>query len=285
MMKRTVAALVAVLSLGACASTEAVTDAPQVRLYAMDCGRVQFRDLALFSQTHDYDGQTGEIVAPCYLIRHPAGDLLWDTGFPEALADIPGGLDWPLPPSHVSVSTKLTAQLRQLGLTPSDIEYLSLSHGHPDHSGNAGLFAAATWIVDADERAAMFSDAARASPDFANYAALEQARTILIGEAREHDVFGDGSVVIIQAPGHTPGHCILRVNLANAGPVLLTGDLWHLPQSRARRTMPVFNTSREQTLHSMDEVEALAAGFEARVVRQHVVEDFSALPTFPAALD
>jgi glyoxylase-like metal-dependent hydrolase (beta-lactamase superfamily II) len=107
---------------------------------------------------------------------------------------------------------------------------------------------------------------------------------LIEGDA-DFDIFGDGSVVIIQAPGHTPGHTILRVNLARAGPVLLTGDLWHLPRSRELRTVPVFNTDREQTLASMAKVEALADRIHARVIRQHVVEDFSSLPAFPAYLD
>jgi glyoxylase-like metal-dependent hydrolase (beta-lactamase superfamily II) len=158
---------------------------------------------------------------------------------------------------------------------------------HSDHTGNGNLFAAAsTWIVDADERTRMFDAAHRADPsDFNNYNQLENAETRLIEGDADYDVFGDGSVTIIQAPGHTPGHTVLLVRLPNAGPVLLSGDMWHLAESRERRTVPRFNTDHAQTLASMDKVERIASETGARVIRQHVPEDFTSLPTFPAALN
>jgi len=100
----------------------------------------------------------------------------------------------------------------------------------------------------------------------------------------DHDVFGDGSVVIIQAPGHTSGHTVLLVRLAGAGPVLLTGDLWHRAESRRGRRMPVYNSSRAQTLASMDRVEALVAASDARIIVQHELADYQSLPRFPSGL-
>ncbi len=157
-----------------------------------------------------------------------------------------------------------------------------MSHGHWDHSGNAGLFAASTWIVNADERACMFDDENRASPSMDDYGALETSDTRLISD--DHDVFGDGSVVIIRAPGHTPGHTVLLVHLPEAGPILLSADLWHLAESRRHRRVPPFNTDRGQTLASMDRVEAIVAATGARVIIQHERADFDSLPRFPAGL-
>ncbi|RYF87844.1 MAG: MBL fold metallo-hydrolase, partial [Caulobacteraceae bacterium] len=152
--------------------------------------------------------------------------------------------------------------------------------------GNGGLFASATWIVDADERAHAFRPEARAETlAFGAYAALETAPTTLLKDDAPYDVFGDGSVMLIATPGHTPGHRVLLVKLAKAGPVLLTGDMWHLAESRAGRKVPRFNVDRAATLKSMDAVEALARETGAMVVREHVQEDFDALPTFPAGLD
>lgn len=190
-------------------------------------------------------------VDPCYLVRHPSGDLLWDTGLAEALADTPGGIDWDKT-FHVSMAKKLTVQLSELGLTPADIEFVSFSHMHGDHTGSGNLFTASTWIADVDERNAMFSDAARRNPDFANYEKLGEARTMLIEGDAVHDVFGDGTVTIHQAPGHTPGHTVLLVKTAGAGNVLLTGDMFHLAESREKRLVPRFNWNREMTLQSMD---------------------------------
>jgi glyoxylase-like metal-dependent hydrolase (beta-lactamase superfamily II) len=131
----------------------------------------------------------------------------------------------------------------------------------------------------------MFREDARASEQFPLYAALENASTTLIEGDADYDLFGDGSVIIVQAPGHTPGHTILQVNLPNAGTVLLTGDMWHMAESRVNRRVPTFNSDRAQTLASMDKIEALAIATNARVVRQHVIEDFEAMPAFPAAMD
>jgi glyoxylase-like metal-dependent hydrolase (beta-lactamase superfamily II) len=270
--------------LASCASTpEQAAERPDIRLYAMDCGRITASDTDMFADDGAYAGQSKNLVVPCFLIRHPKGELMWDTGVPQSLADVQGGVTEG--PFHIVVARKLTDQLAQLGLQPSDIEFLSVSHSHFDHIGNGNLFAASTWIVDPEERAHAFRDAARAdSREFAAYSALENAPTRLIEGDGDYDVFGDGSVVIIQAPGHTPGHTVLLVRLPEAGPVLLTGDLWHIAESRAARRVPRFNSDRAQTLQSMDKFERIARETGARVVIEHVPADFDALPRFPEPL-
>jgi N-acyl homoserine lactone hydrolase len=255
-----------------------------VQLYAMHCGDLNFGDVGAFVDDGSMNGVSRKFVDACYLIRHPKGDLVWDTGVPEAIADMPDGLKPSGFPVHIVVPKKISAQLGELGLTPADIEFVSFSHMHFDHTGNGNLFKASTWIVDADERAAMFSDKARAGEDFAAYKELENAKTVTIEGEATHDVFGDGSVVIHQAPGHTPGHAVLLVKTAASGAVLLTGDMWHLAESREKRLVPSFNVDRAQTIASMDKVEALAKDSGARIVRQHVPEDFASLPAFPLPL-
>lgn len=248
-----------------------------IRLYTLDGGRVLVAgaDWAEFADDGAYDGRPTALTlpVPCFLVRHPQGDLMWDTGMSLTRTDLG---DWATPgPNPVD-------QLHRLGLAPNDIRFLVLSHGHWDHSGNAGLFARSTWIVNPLERAAMFDDESRASQAMDDYGALETADTRLI--TADDDVFGDGSVVIIQSPGHTPGHTVLLTRLADAGPVVLSGDLWHLAESRRDRRVPIFNTDRDQTLASMDRVEALVAAVGARVIVQHEPADFQALPRFPQFL-
>ena len=285
-MRRNLLLASALMLMAACTppAQEAVT--PEIQLYALDCGRANFSDLGVFADDGSMNGQARELIVPCYLIRHPNGDLLWDTGLPEALADMPEGFTPPGFPATLSVPTRLSAQLAQLNLTPADIEYVSVSHFHSDHSGNLNMFAASNWIVDAEERSRMFSDdAAHTGQEFPNYNQLETANTTRIEGDADYDVFGDGTVTIIQAPGHTVGHTVLRVNLANAGPLLITGDMYHLAESRERRLVPTFNFDRPQTIASMDKVDALESSANLRVIRQHVPEDFAALPRFPEALN
>lgn len=277
-MRLPIQTVAAALLLGA-ASANAAT--PDVALYTMDCGRLAMADADMFADDGAYKGVAKTLVVPCYLIRHPKGDLIWDTGVPQSLADKPASADGG---ETITVARKLTDQLKELGLTPADIEFVSVSHSHFDHIGNAGLFAASTWIVDPKERAHAFRPAARADAGFAAYSALEGAKTIEIEGDGPHDVFGDGSVTIVPAHGHTPGHTVLLVRLAKAGPVILTGDLWHIAESRPNRRVPRFNFDRAETLKTMDKVEALARETKARVVLEHVPEDFAAMPKFPQAL-
>ncbi|MCE3290109.1 MAG: metallo-beta-lactamase family protein [Caulobacter sp.] len=274
----------AVLGLAVLGSAPAAVsaEAAGVKLYTMDCGTIPVADADPFADDGSYKGVARDLVVPCYLIRHPKGDLIWDTGVPQAIADLPGGVG----PEGITVKRRLTDQLAELGLKPADIEYLSVSHSHFDHIGNGGLFATATWIVDADERAHAFRAAARGDAQtFGFYAALETAPTKLLEDDEDYDEFGDGTVMLIATPGHTPGHRVLLVRLAKAGPVLLTGDMWHLAESREERKVPRFNVDRAKTLAAMDKVEALAKATGARVVRQHVREDYEAMARFPAATE
>ena len=263
------------------AFSQAQAAEPAVKLYAMDCGRAQFADLAPFADTGEYDGHPGTLMAPCFLIRHPKGDLLWEAGLGDRYAEPAGGTQLPL--YRAIVETPVAAQLGQLGLSLDDVDYFAFSHGHGDHLGNANALKRATWIVNRKELEWIQSVPA---PPRTNAKLIEtqaQAATVLIDG--DHDVFGDGSVRILKAPGHTPGHQVLLLRLPRSGQVLLTGDLYHSHENRAEKRMPVFNVSRSETLASMDRVERIVKNQRARVVIQHSMDDFKALPVFPAYLD
>ena len=243
--------------LTSCAHTQS---APDVRLYAIDCGRMLINGI--------------RAANPCFLIRHPKGDLIWDVGLPQSMADAPGGVS-KLGRAEVTLARRLTDMLAELRLAPLDIEYLAISHSHVDHIGNGALFAGSTWIVDVDERTWAFAPLARAARSFSAYGALENAQTRLIEGDEDYDVFLDGTVTIIQAPGHTPGHCVLLLRLPQTGAVLLAGDIWNTAESGSARNRST------QELQSMEKVERIASATRARVIRQHVLEDFEALPRFP----
>src|SRR5262245_23694000 len=196
-----------------------------VKLYIFDCGKLKSGnpDVLLARGV-----TTTDMSVTAYLIVHPRGTLLWDTGvIPDELIQ-PGGTT----EARATVQKTLRSQLAEIGYKPSDITYLALSHNHYDHSANANNFEGSTWLVQKAERAAMFPDTPPANPTNAaiRFNALKSSKTVLLDG--DHDVFGDGSVVIIATPGHTPGHQSLLVNLRKTGPVVLSGDLYHYPAER-----------------------------------------------------
>lgn len=263
-------------------SAQAAEPVAELRLYAIDCGRIQVKDAAPFSDTGDYDGKPLDVVVSCFLIRHPKGTLLWDAGLSDEVAKAPNGVDAPGGNFHLSMKKPLLAQLAELGLAPADVNYVAFSHLHFDHTGNANAFPQSTWLMNQTELAAVDSDAPPFGMDPSQVSARKTAK--LETYAGDHDVFGDGKVRILTAPGHTPGHQVLMLELAGVGPVILSGDLYHTLENRKERNVPVFNTSRAQTLASFDRVEKLVANRKARFVVQHSNEDFAALPKFPAYL-
>ena len=99
----------------------------------------------------------------------------------------------------------------------------------------------------------------------------------------DKDVFGDGSVVVLRAPGHTPGHSALLVRLKEKGAVILTGDAVHFRENYETVGVPSFNFDRAQTVASIERIKKLAANLKATVVIQHDMRDIDKLPAFPAA--
>jgi N-acyl homoserine lactone hydrolase len=150
---------------------------------------------------------------------------------------------------EVTLRKPLTAQLKACGFAPKDIRFLALSHYHYDHTANANSFAHSTWLVRQNERDAMFAGKAPGTTQPSSYAGLRDAKSIII-DTDDYDVFGDATVMIKFAPGHTPGHQMLLVKLAKTGPVLLSGDLYHYPQELALDRVPTFEFNAEQTRKS-----------------------------------
>ena len=254
----------------------------EVRLYTLDCGHITFKDMGEFSDTGEWNGKPGNLSDPCFLIQHPNGWLIWDTGLGDAIAASKEGAD-PEPGVHVTVPVTLVDQLKQLHLAPADITYVAFSHFHFDHTGNANLFGASTWLLNKTELAAAEGPSPPFGVDPTKVAAHKGAKSKDI--VRDLDVFGDGSVTILAAPGHTPGHQCLEIKLAKSGTVILSGDLYHQRRNRAERLVPSFNTERADTLASIDRIERIVKNTHARFVIQHAPEDFAALPKFPAYLD
>jgi N-acyl homoserine lactone hydrolase len=264
-MKRTTLLLTFLVVLTACGGR----DQP-VRLYVFDCGLLKSGNPVPLLE----HGMTvTDMSVAAYLIVHPRGSLLWDTGvIPDAMIQ-PGGTT----SFRATVQKTLQGQLAEAGYKPSDITYLALSHYHYDHSANANAFAGATWLVQKPERDRMFSEALppssanSPSPDTVKmrFADLEKSETMLL--AGDYDVFGDGTVVIIATPGHTPGHQSLFVNLANSGPIVLSGDLYHYPEERESKDFTPFAAlgNPEMELAAKAKIEMLLMQKNAALWIQH----------------
>ena len=271
--------LAALLALAAPAATK--PPAAELRLYTLDCGRIDFDDMSGFSDTGEHDGRKGVMPVTCFLVRHGSDWLLWDAGLGDEIAASPSGRD--MVGLHFRVPRTLASQLAELGLKPDDVRYVGLSHLHADHSGNARLFPHATFLVSPKELAW----ARKATPEDGlaadRVAAVARSRIRPVPE--DLDLFGDGSVRLLSTSGHTPGHHSLMVVLPRTGAVILTGDVAHFKENYDKDLVPLGNTSRAETLAAIGRLKGLAAHHRARVVVQHAQDVFETLPKFPQYLD
>ena len=236
---------------------------PTIRVYVFQRGQLISTDASIISAGVN-KGKRLVMGNTCFLIRHPKGILLWDTGLSDSVVAYPNGKQEG--PARLVLKQTLTDQLAGVGLTPNQVNYLALSHGHTDHAGNANLFRRAVVLMQRDEYKRAFGpDAKQYFYNPAFYNKLTNFRQL----EGDHDVFGDGRVVIMRAPGHTPGHQVLFLDLAQTGPVLVSGDLYHHQFNRRIQGMPAYNFSRPQTLQSMKRMEAFISRKRAKLWIQH----------------
>jgi glyoxylase-like metal-dependent hydrolase (beta-lactamase superfamily II) len=238
-----------------------------VRLYVFDCGVLKRGEPTAYNLTREQVEST-DFSDACFLIVHPRGTLLWDVGIVPDDQIKPGGVEISAGRGGNAnkAQTTLRSQLAAIGYAPKDITYLAVSHNHADHTANANDYAASTWLVQRAEHDVMFGDQARKQANFANYSALEHSKTVLLDG--NHDVFGDGTVMLISTPGHTPGHQSLLVKLKKTGPVVLTGDLYHFAAERTLKKVPNMD-NKEQTAASRAKLDQLLTQTGAQLWIQH----------------
>ncbi len=256
---------IAALALAAGAQPHRPQPPQSLRLYVFDCGMLDNADTSRYALKRDEIG-THLMSVPAFLIVHPKGTLMWDAGAIPDSAFKPDGL--PATLNYATSLKPLAAQLAEVGYTPADITYLALSHFHWDHVGNANAFAGSTWLVRQGERDIMFADSPSPRTIFANYSTLKNSKTVIIKDD-EYDVFGDQSVIIKSAPGHSPDHQVLFLRLAKTGPVVLSGDLWHYPEERKLKRLPIAEFNKDQTAASRARIEAFLKKTGAQLWIQH----------------
>ncbi len=273
------------LTLNTAQAEDAQTD---LKLYALNCGKIHVSDLNVFSDTDQYIGQEKTLNVGCYLIKHNDDWLLWDTGLSSDLAQKPEGMT--NGPFHLSVEKTIESQLETLGLKPENITYVGLSHAHFDHAANTNTFQNATLIIQEVEFNALKNDPEAAKemhmpPESISYFLKEENKEQVRTIKGDVDIFGDGTLKSISLPGHTPGHMALLVNLEKTGPVILSGDQWHFTENHNSNGVPSFNYDRADTLASSDKLNHLVKNRGAKLIIQHEVNDNKDLPKLPAYLD
>jgi glyoxylase-like metal-dependent hydrolase (beta-lactamase superfamily II) len=250
-----------------------------LRLYIFDCGTIAPMDPTLFGlKPGEVSGEVS-FVTPCYLVVHPKGSLIWD------VVQVP---DERIPDDGTEVSEqgplkakhRLGTQLAAVGRRPKDITYIAMSHYHIDHTANANLFAGSAWIVQQAEYDSMFTESKTEIRAPETYKDLKNAHRITLHDS-DYDVFGDGTVIIKSAPGHTPGHQMLFLKLAKYGPLLLGGDLYHLPEERALDRVPGFDFDPAMTRVSRRKTEEFLRQSGAELWIQHDPPTYVALKQAP----
>ncbi len=260
-----------------------------LRLYVFDCGVLTVTGPGV-ERYHVTSAEVGEtrMPVPCFLVAHPRGTLMWDVGvIPDRIVESqPQGARADVNPTVSAFVTRtLASQLAQVGYRPSDITYVAVSHAHIDHTANLDAFAGSTWLTRREERDFMWApNNPRVNPSF--YGALKDSRKIELIDTDEHDVFGDGRVVIKAAPGHTPGHQVLILKLASTGQVMLSGDLYHYPQERSFRRAPPDNEfSVEQSAASRRRIEDYLQTTKAALWIEHDFRAHAKLKKAPSFYD
>jgi N-acyl homoserine lactone hydrolase len=250
----------------------------EVSLTRLDCGNEPVpANVASFSDTYAYTDFKVQLAYSCYLIRHGDEYMLWDAGL--AVGSAPE-----------APKTSLVELLKQLNVAPAQIKYVGISHYHYDHIGQAASFPGSTLLIGKGDWDALAAGQSGAAADEELASRARHLAPWLSGGSKvealagdKKDVFGDGTVVMLNMTGHTPGHHALLVKLAKTGNVLLTGDVTHFRENYQNDGIPRWNSNRADSLASLHRFKQIAKNLRATVIIQHDPRDVATLPAFPAA--
>ncbi|MBU2893832.1 N-acyl homoserine lactonase family protein [Colwellia sp. D2M02] len=243
----------------------------KIKLYVLDCGTIQARDMSLFNPLLS-TRKPMNMAVPCYVIKHPTkGILVWDAGLQDDIAKSSHGVEAHQGVFHLTVKRTMLSQLKEIGGEPKNVTYFAPSHLHLDHSGNANYFTQSKLLMqNSDYQLAFSKDAAKYGFDVNHYFELKSAEHVPLNG--DYDVFGDGSTIILSTPGHSPGHQSLYLKLVKTGDVILSGDLYHFAENRANYGIPVWN-DKKQTIQSFAKIDHILDNTSASLWIQHDPEE------------
>ena len=274
-MKETMKRILTMLAAGACAGAlagfvEPARAAVDMSLTRFECGTPQAPTAVnqRFSDTYAYGDLKLQLVFSCYLVKHGDQYLLWDTGHAMTMP-------------NVAPKVSLVDLLAKINLKPEQINYVGISHYHADHTGQVSSFPKATLLIGKGDWDAISSPKPAEGVNFKPFEAWLKGDSKVEPVALDKDVFGDGSVIMLYTPGHTPGHHSLLVKLPQMGNVVISGDAAHFRENYDNDGVPAFNVDRAQTIASIERIKKIAANFKANVIIQHDARDIEKLPAFP----
>jgi len=270
-MKRILIALAAGACAGVLAFTASAQAATEVSITRLDCGTPQ-PPVAVnqrFSDTFAYGDMKRQFVYSCYLVKHGDEYLLWDTGHSMSAP-------------KVAPKVSIVDQLAKLNVKPEQIKYVGISHYHADHTGQVDSFPGALLLIGQGDWDAINSEHPGQGVNYKPFEKWKKGESKVEPQPLDKDVFGDGTVVMLATPGHTPGHHSLLVKLAKRN-FVITGDAVHFRENWDTNGVPAFNYSRAQTLASMERLKKIVSNLHATLVIQHDARDVNKLPAFPAA--
>ncbi|MBV8188349.1 MAG: N-acyl homoserine lactonase family protein [Alphaproteobacteria bacterium] len=252
-----------------------------VKLYALTCGHLNGPFDALM------EGGEGRIdlPIPSFLIEHPKGRALYDTGMhPELRTNAKGRVSERINSmfgfSGFGPGDDIKSKLEAIDKDPAKVDLIIVSHLHFDHVGGNELVPNATVIVQRPEWEAGMAPESEARFGFYK-ADFDKGHKVKAVEG-EYDVFGDGSVVCLPTYGHTPGHQSLKVR-TEKGEIVLTGDACYFCRTLKERRLPVRVFDRELMLASLDRLQALEKG-GAELIFGHDPEFWKGVPQAPVPL-
>ncbi len=265
----------ALVVLPACTQMPAQSQAPapaqgpEVTLTRLDCGSGS-NDPRRFSDTYAYTEPSKPFTFSCYVIKHGSDYMVWDTGYQPG--SVPNATNKPI-----------VELLKQINVTPEQVKYVGISHFHADHTGQLLPFANATLLIGKGDWDGVTATPPVQGANLTGFKVWISEKRKVEPQVLDKDVFGDGSVVMLRTPGHTPGHSSLLVRLKDKGPVILIGDLAHFQENYAASGVPGFNYDRAQTIASLERIKQIEKNLKATVIIQHDPRDIGKLPPFPAA--
>lgn len=246
-----------------------------IKLYVLYAGDIICKDVSQLN-----DGSSGKeeiaLANPIFLIQHPKGWLMWDSGLSDELITQTEGVEaWIF---HLCMKKTVISQFEEIGIHPNDVDYFAFSHVHNDHTGNANYFKSSTLIMQEKEYDTAFHPDKKPF-NYDDYKELENSEVIKLNG--DYDLFGDGTIQFISTPGHTVGHQSLLLKLEESGSILISGDIAYYEENYQNRGIPTFNTDKKKSLASIEKVKQLVEKENAQLWIQHDAAHFETLKLSP----